>query len=193
MEQEKPYKLMSREERGKQLLKRVKIEKTSEGWKVQSSSGNGTYLVKFNGHEPKCDCPDCRMRHQKCKHIYAVELYIRQEIDNEGKIKQTKGVKITYSQNWKAYDKSQTSEKLMFMKLLRDLVDNIEQPAYTFGRPTLPISDMLFASALKIYSTFSLRRFMSDVQIAKEMKLIDQLFTYPCISNFMNREDITNI
>ena len=34
---------------------------------------------------------------------------------------------------------------------------------------------------------------MSDVQIAKEMGLIDQLFTYPCISNFMNREDITNI
>lgn len=190
---DKRYKQMTREERGRELLKKIKIEKTSEGWKVQSSIGNIFYFVTFNGHEPKCNCPDCRMRHQKCKHIYAVELYIRQEIDNEGKIKQTKGVKITYSQNWKAYDKSQTSEKLMFMKLLRDLVDNIEQPVYTFGRPTLPISDMLFASALKIYSTFSLRRFMSDVSIAKEMKLIDQLFTYPCISNFMNREEITSV
>src|SRR3989344_4860402 len=114
MEQKIPYKLMSREERGKELLKRVRIEKTSEGWSVQSSSGTGTYLVKFNGHEPLCDCPDCRMRHQKCKHIYAVELYIREEIDQQGKIIQTKGVKISYSQDWKAYDKSQTNEKFYF-------------------------------------------------------------------------------
>jgi hypothetical protein len=39
MEQEKPYNLMSREERGKLILKRLKIEKTPEGWKVQSRSG----------------------------------------------------------------------------------------------------------------------------------------------------------
>ncbi len=46
---------------------------------------------------------------------------------------------------------------------------------YKFGRPKLPISDLLFSSALKVYSTFSLRRFMSDVKIANEMKLIDEV------------------
>lgn len=193
MEQEKPYSLMTREERGKLILKRLKIEKTTEGWKVQSSSGNGFYFVRFNGHEPTCNCPDCRMRHQKCKHIYAVELYIKQEIDNEGKITTTKGMKVTYSQDWKAYDKSQTNEKLVFMKLLKDLVGNIEQPAYTFGRPTLPISDMLFASALKVYSTFSLRRFMSDFKIAKEMGMVDQTCTYANVCYFMQRKDVTKI
>jgi transposase len=189
----KSYKLMSREERGQQLLKRVKIEKTSEGWKVQSSSGTGTYLVKFNGHEPKCDCPDCRMRHQKCKHIYAVELYIKKEIDEEGKIRQTKGVKISYSQEWKAYDKSQTNEKFYFLKLLRELSDYAEQPTYKFGRPTIPISDLIFASALKVYSTFSLRRFMSDLEIAKQMKLIDSKPCYASVGHFLQREDLTNI
>lgn len=189
----KPYKLMTREERGKLLLSRVKIEKTSEGWRVESSNGNGTYLVKFNGHEPQCDCPDCRMRHQKCKHIYAVELYIRQEIDNQGKVRETKGVKISYSQDWKAYDKSQTNEKLFFMKLLRDLCDSIEQPKYEFGRPKLLKSDLIFASALKVYSTFSLRRFMSDLEIAKQMNLIDYKPCYASIGHFMQREDITDI
>ena len=105
-------------------------------------------------------------RKKKCKHIHAVEFYIKKEIDEEGKITQTKGVKITYSQDWKAYDKAQTNEKLIFMKLLRDLCDNIEQPRYKFGRPTLPISDMLFISALRVYSTFPIRRVMSDVKIA---------------------------
>ena len=162
MEKEKSYKLLTRQERAELIVKRLKIEKTTAGWKVQSQSGNGSYLVKFNGHEPECNCPDCRMRHQKCKHIYAVELYIRHELDREGKIKQTKGVRITYAQDWKAYDKSQTNEKFTFLKLLRELCEFVKQPEYKFGRPSLPDSDMIFASALKVYSTFSLRRFMSD-------------------------------
>jgi hypothetical protein len=49
------------------------------------------------------------------------------------------------------------------------LCANVEQPEYKFGRPTLPVSDILFASVLKVYTTFSLRRFMSDMRIAKEM------------------------
>lgn len=193
MEQQKSYKLISREERGQQILKRLRIIKSWNGWKVQSSCGDKFYSVIFNGHEPTCDCPDCRMRHQKCKHIYAVELYIKQEIDNEGKVTQTKGVRITYSQDWKAYDKAQTNEKLVFMKLVKDLVSNLEQPEYKFGRPTLPFSDMLFASALKVYSTFSLRRFMSDIKIAKEMQMVDTVPNFMSISNFMNKEEVTNI
>lgn len=194
MEQEKSYKLMTREERGEDIVKRFQIVKTPRGWRVPSTSFSGrAYLVTFNGHEPKCNCPDCELRKKKCKHIHAVEFYIKKEIDEEGKITQTKGVKITYSQDWKAYDKAQTNEKLVFMKLLRDLCDNIEQPDYKFGRPKTPISDMLFSSALKVYSTFSLRRFMSDIKIAKEMNLVDSVPCYASVGHFMQREDITNI
>ncbi len=191
---EKSYKQMSREERGEDIVKRFQIVKTSRGWRVPSTSSSGkSYLVTFNGHEPKCNCPDCELRKKKCKHIHAVEFYIKREIDEEGKITQTKGVKITYSQDWKAYDKAQTNEKLIFMKLLRDLCDNIEQPKYKFGRPTLPISEMLFASALKVYSTFSLRRFMSDMKIAQAMNIVDVVPNFMTISNFMNKEEVTNI
>jgi len=189
----KPYKLMSREERGQLLLKRLKIEKTTEGWKVPSSTGQGFYIVKFNGHEPECNCPDCQMRHQRCKHIYAVELYIKLEMDKEGNMTKTKGVKVTYTQDWKAYNKAQTNEKIVFMRLLKDLCGNINQPEYKFGRPSLPISDMLFASALKVYSTFSLRRFMCDFKIAKEMNLVGTTCDYSNISYFMQREDLTSI
>ncbi|GAG88019.1 unnamed protein product, partial [marine sediment metagenome] len=48
-------------------------------------------------------------------------IILIQEIDNKGRVTQTKGVKVTYSQKWKAYDTSQTNEKLIFMKLLSDL------------------------------------------------------------------------
>lgn len=194
MEQEKSYKKMSREERGEDIVNRFQIVKTPRGWRVPSTSFAGrAYLVTFNGHEPKCNCADCELRKKKCKHIHAVEVYIKKEIDEEGKITQTKGVKITYSQDWKAYDKSQTNEKLVFMKLLKDLVNHAEQPEYKFGRPKLPVSEMLFNAVMKIYSTFSLRRFMSDVKIAKEMNLIDSVPCYASVGHFLQREDLTDI
>ena len=189
----KTLKNMTREERAKALLKSVKIVRTHNGWRVPSQTSGKSYFVRFTKHEPKCDCPDCTLRKNKCKHILAVEFYIKRQIDEEGRITQTKGIKVTYSQKWKAYDNAQTNEKLLFMKLLRDLCDNLEQPNYKFGRPTLPISDMIFASALKVYSTFSLRRFMSDVKIAKEMNLVDKVPTYMTVSNYMRKEELTPI
>ena len=187
---------MSREERGQDIVKRFKIIKTNMGWRVPSQSRNGSgnaYLVSFNGHKPKCNYPDCQLRNNKCKHIHAVEFYIKKSISEEGEVTTTKGVKITYKQDWKAYDNAQTNEKLVFLRLLKDLCNTIEQPNYKFGRPTLPLSDMIFISALKVYSTFSLRRFMSDVKIAKEMGLIDHVPTYMSVSNYMRKEEITDL
>lgn len=188
------WKKLTREERGKLLAKSTRIVKTPFGWRVTSQTNTSKqYMVRFLHDNPKCTCPDCAMRHKKCKHIYAVEFYVKKQIDEEGRVTETKGIKVSYQQDWKAYNNAQTNEKLMFMKLLKELCANIEQPEYKFGRPTLPISDMLFASALKVYSTFSLRRFMSDFKIAKEMNLVGTTCTYANICYFMQREDLTDI
>ncbi|MGD9276482.1 MAG: transposase [Candidatus Pacearchaeota archaeon] len=189
------WKKLDREQRGKLLVRSVKIEKTAHHtWRVGSQTNpSKEYRVRFKGHNPYCDCPDCTMRKKKCKHIWAVEFYIRQEIDEEGKLTERKGVKITYEQKWKAYDKSQTNEKIYFMKLLKDLTNYIEQPKYGFGRPTLPMSEMVFNSVMKIYSTFSLRRFMSDVKIAKEMGLIEILPCYASVGHFLQKKELTPI
>ena len=72
----------------------------------------------------------------------------------------------TYPQDWPAYNTAQTNEKDTLMMLLADLCQSVEQPEYQFGRPGLPLSDMVFVSALKVYSLFSARRFDSDVRAA---------------------------
>ncbi len=187
------WKKLTRYKRGELISKDLKIKKLEDKWRVPSQSGKGFYEVYFNGHKPQCNCLDCRIRHGRCKHIIAVELFIQRTIDIEGNISQTKRVRIGYSQKWKAYDNAQTNEKLFFLKLLKELCKNIEQPEYKFGRPTLPFSEMVFASALKVYSTFSLRRFMSDMKIAKEMGLVENVCTYPTISNFMQKKELTKI
>ena len=194
METKTEWKKMNRQERGREILKTLRIAKTPYGWRVPSQSPAGhSYLVKFNRHEPECDCNDCQLRKEKCKHIHAVEFFIKKQIDNKGKITQTKGIKVTYGQEWSAYNKSQTNEKIVLMRLLKDLCSHIEQPEYKFGRPTLPFSDMVFGSAMKVYTTFSLRRFISDMKIAKEFDLVDKVPCYSSISNFMNRKELTPI
>ncbi len=188
------WKKLSREERGELIYKSMKIVKTPRGWRVPSQSlSGGSYLVRFSSHEPRCNCPDCEIAKQKCKHIYAVEFYIKQEIDQEGKVKTTKGVKISYSQKWNAYDKSQTNEKIYFMQLLSELCNFVEQPEYKFGRPKVPLYNLIFSSVMRTYTTFSLRRFMSDVKIAKEMGLVDSVPCFASVGHFLQRQDITPI
>lgn len=182
-----------RKMRGKLIFENGRIRKQNDYWVVGSQTSFKAYKVKFNGHEPQCNCPDCILRKGKCKHIYAVEFYIKRQIDEEGKITETKGVKVTYKQKWNAYNKAQTNEKLVFMKLLKDLCENVEQPEYKFGRPNLPYSDMIFSMAYKVYSTFSGRRFMSDLKIAKEMDCLGQLPHYNSMFNFFNKKELTPI
>jgi len=188
--QEIDWRKLNREERGKLIFENGKIRQQDNFWVVGSQSSFKAYKVSLEGHEPQCNCLDCKNRKTKCKHIFAVEFYIKKQIDEKGRLTETKGVKVTYSQNWSAYNKAQTNEKLIFMKLLKDLCENVEQPEYKFGRPTLPFSDMLFGSVMKVYTGFSLRRFMSDMKIAQEMGLVQIVPSYSTISNFMNREEI---
>lgn len=101
--------------------------------------------------------------------------------------------RTSYPQDWKAYDAAQTLELSSFTKLLSDLCKNVEQPSYDFGRPKLPFSDMVFASALKVYTTFSLRRFLSQMQRAVELKFIDTSCSYVSVSNFMRKKELTPV
>lgn len=187
------WKKLSREQRGELICKTSTIKKVQNGWRVASQSYYGReYLVQYK-NRPQCNCPDCEIAKQKCKHIYAVEFYIKQEISKEGRLETTQGVRVTYGQKWNAYDKSQTNEKLVFMRLLHDLCDYVKQPDYNFGRPKLSYADMIFSSAMKVYTTFSLRRFMSDMKIAKEMGLIDEVSCFASVGHFFQKEELTPI
>lgn len=101
--------------------------------------------------------------------------------------------KKSYAQNWRAYNTAKCGEQLSFMKLLSDIASTVQQPAYERGRPCLPFSDMLFASALRCYSTFSLRRFMSLMQKAVAEGYIQTFCSFVSISNFMRRPEIMPI
>lgn len=181
-----------RKQKAEQIVRQNAITKTGKGWSVISQSGNGSYMVRQEQGRFICSCPDFQLRHQPCKHALAISMVVLKWFDNKGeKIFEIK--KMTYPQNWSAYNNAQINEKETFMKLLYELCKEVEEPLYNFGRPKLALGDMVFASTLKVYSTFSLRRFMIDMKIALEKEYVSQTCSYSSVSNYMRDERLTPI
>lgn len=182
-----------RQQRGLMIAKTSDIKKCDDGWAVPSQSSGKIYTVQLEGHEPHCNCPDCEMRRTKCKHIWAVEYYMKQTIDSEGNTTTMKSMKVTYTQDWKAYNKAQTGEVNQFDALLKDLVESVEKPEYKFGRPRLSLKESAFCTIQKVYSQLSSRRAHSLYKNANERGQITHPPNFNAINKLMNKEDITPI
>jgi transposase len=190
----------AREERGKQIAEAGKVFKRKQTeWLVPSQSSNGSYLVNVaNADDPVCTCPDFEERQMPCKHIYAVAYFVVSQMNPDGSTTVTETVTVTkrktYPQNWPAYNAAQTSEQDRFQELLRDLCSGIQEPAVKRrGRPSLPLCDAVFASAFKVYSCFSGRRFMSDLRESHRRGMISRVPCYNSIFNYLEDEGLTQI
>ena len=81
---------------------------------------------------------------------------------------QEKVERLTYSQDWPAYNEAQSNEKLLFIQLLGELTDQIpKQERIGPGRPRADLGEMIFACCMKIYLNFSSRRTESDLKIVQ--------------------------
>lgn len=197
MENEIQKQIEIRKQRGMEIANSCRIVRRDKGgFIVPSQSGSGTYLVQYINYKPKCNCQDFEKRGillGKCKHCWAVEITLNKKVYEDGTTVTTRTVKMTYPQNWKAYNTAQMNEKGLFMNLMADLCKEIPNPEYVFGRPNMPIADMVFCSAFKVYSTFSGRRFTTDMQIAKERGYIDKVPHYNSVFNYMQKEELTPV
>ncbi len=183
----------AREERGLVIAATSKIEKNKLGWKVPSQSGNGSYIVNLDHGSPFCTCPDFEKRQQPCKHIHAVEFVVKRETKPDGTTIETKSIKMTCTQEWTAYNDAQTHEQERFVALLRDLCNGIQQPPQTFGRPRLPLADVVFGMVYKSYTTMSGRRFMSAIRDAKTKELVEKTPSFTSGFRYLENADLTPI
>jgi hypothetical protein len=100
------------------IAAQVRIEKNRLGYKVPSQSGNGSYVVSVDD-EPFCSCPDFEKRQRPCKHVYAVEFTIQREERPDGSTIESRTYRVTYPQDWPAYNAAQVHEQEIFGQLLR--------------------------------------------------------------------------
>ncbi|MDE2779528.1 MAG: transposase [Chloroflexota bacterium] len=208
-----------RQQRGLAIAALTKIKKVKIGYTVKSQSGNGTYLINVEDDEPYCSCPDFELRQAPCKHIYAVGNAIMRE-DEQGdrpdqspvavatadtdeaivveppsplpvKVESPQAKRPTYRQDWTTYTAAQVNEGDHFTRLLRELCDTVEQPAQSLGRPRLPLGDMVFGAGLKVYSTMSGRRAMTDLRHAHADGLMDKLPNFATVLRYLREPALT--
>jgi len=187
-----------REQRGLVIAAKAKLQRSDDGYRwfvpSQTKGCQNTYIVKPDPVHPHCTCPDFTARQQTCKHIYAVEIVTQREYTDDGETQtytETVTVKKTYKQQWSAYNRAQCHEKERFLSLLAELCKGIEEPIQSFGRPRLPLADMIFASTFKVYSTFSGRRFTSDLRDAHSKGFLTRAPHYTSISRYLENPTLT--
>jgi hypothetical protein len=100
--------------------------------------------------------------------------------------------KVRYRQDWPAYNAAQTEEKTRFMVLLTELCRTFPQREQGMGRPRLPLSDMVFAAAYKVYVGFSARRFTSDLKDAHAKRLIGNAAHFNSVNRYIANPELTD-
>jgi transposase len=196
----------AREQRGLEIANKSTLTQKNGLWLVPSANSNQQYTVDLTPEKPRCTCRDHEFRHAVCKHIHAVLIVIERTKTvvttttvEEGKPAVTQTVstetvkvkRVTYKQEWASYNAAATHEKSEFQALLYALCAGVENPIQTFGRPRLPMADMLFSVVFKTYTTLSGRRFATDLREAHARGFMSELPHYNSISRYLESEALT--
>jgi transposase len=191
-----------REQRGLIIAATSKIQKKGGVYLVPSQSGGNRYTVCLDAENPHCSCPDHETRGVVCKHIHAVQFVIKREVEADGSVTETMTRTLTetiqrktYPQQWAEYNAAQVNEKDQFKTLLRSLCDQIDLPSVPprRGRPEIPMDDAIFMACFKVYSTVSGRRFMCDLDDAREEGCIQKTPHFNSIFNALENLELTPI
>lgn len=188
-----------RERRALVIAATAKIIQHNGLWIVPSqSAATKSYLV--NLEHGTCTCEDHKEWQHDCKHIYAARFVARRDGVLGEAVQPVPppeplsfGEKKTYKQDWPAYNLAQTTEKHRFQVLLHDLCKNLKTPLPKNGRPRTPMSDMVFATAFKVYSTVSTRRFMCDLNDAIKKGYISKAIHYNSICAYFEWDGLTPV
>jgi transposase len=180
----------ARQTRGLQIAHTSEITRLENLWIVPSQSTGKKYAVDLDTNPPSCTCPDYKKNDRICKHIhaarYAVERESGAQLPEAPKIEKRK-----YTQDWPQYHRAQVHEKEKFLLLLHELCKGVDDPIQDYGRPRTPLSDVIFAAALKIYSMMSTRRFCTDLREAKEKGYLSKAPSYNSVLDYFGYEALT--
>jgi transposase len=93
--------------------------------------------------------------------------------------------------DWHAYNAAQINEKTLLLLLLSQLCAGLMQPLHTFGRPPIPLGDVLFAMVLKVYNKTTCRQCIPDLQDAQSRDLISKVPMPSTILKYLEMKSTT--
>ena len=166
-----------REERGLIIAATCKLNRNADGtWRVPAQTNKQVVAYTVNLETKACTCPDCAENGFVCKHYFAASIVHKRDVLPDGTVIEQKQFaftekRVTYKQDWPAYNLAQATEKRRFQVLLADLCRNVpekERPRDRRGPKPHFLKDSIFAMVFKIYCGLSSRRFSTDLLEAHE-------------------------
>lgn len=93
--------------------------------------------------------------------------------------------------DWSTYNRSQTKEKILFLKLLHELCNLTEGDTYIGkGRKPRPAPHMIFCMCLKVYLSTSSRRLVSDLELCRQKNYLQFVPHFNSVSNYFNSNQL---
>ncbi|MEK6890017.1 MAG: transposase [Nanoarchaeota archaeon] len=93
--------------------------------------------------------------------------------------------------DWHNYNESQTREKSLFVRLLKDICLLVEEPTHQKGRKRKPLKDVVYAICLRAYNNTSTRRIQSDLKMARQIGYTDSDIPFNTLLDHLERRDLT--
>lgn len=113
-------------------------------------------------------------------------LELNQEINNK--------LKNDNQENyWHDYNLSQTREKAIFVKLLRELCNILPKKQRFEGRKGVEVAHIIFCLCMKNYCIKSGRRIIGELELCKEAGLIDKVPHFNSLFNYLKNKNLTYI
>lgn len=161
-----------REERGLIIAATSRLNRNADGtWRVPAQTNREVLFYTVNLETKACTCLDCTDGGYVCKHYFAATIVHKRDVQPDGTVIEQQqfaftAKKVTYKQDWPAYNLAQTTEKRRFQVLLGELCRNVPEPERSISRrgPKPHFAkDAVFAMVFKVYNTLSARRFSTDL------------------------------
>lgn len=125
------------------------------------------------------NCPEGQVTHRKM---------------NNNNNKQQKYKKLTKEESfWTKYNRSQTKEKILFVKLLRELCNILPKKQKFTGRKGIEIAHIIFCLCMKNYCIKSGRRIIGELELCKEGNLIEKVPHFNSLFNYLKNKNMTVI
>jgi transposase len=190
-----------RELKALELAARAKIVFHLGRWLVPSQTTGKTYSVGLS--PPSCTCEDFELRNSAsdgdtlvCKHVIAARLVAERNGGESAPPVDTTEIpkRPTYRQDWPKYNLSQQTERDRFRELLFDLLRGIDDPPQPkTGRRRTHIRDMIFASAVKVFTTLSSRRFACELRDVHALGYLGHLMNSVSVTDYMDSDLLTPV
>jgi len=95
--------------------------------------------------------------------------------------------------DWSLYNKSQTREKVMFLRIQKELCDTLPEKQRINSAKPLNLSHIIFCLCMKSYCLKSGRRIIGELELCRRMGLIKKTPHFNSLFNYLKNPKLTPI